>query len=288
MLKRINVISFFILIVFEMTGQVDIELNVIPASDDAVGFTSSSIKLQFPIMLKKGVLIQGISFSDYNINYEDNQMLNTNELTNFKSIKYSIGFLKQLKNNWSFGMHISPTVSSNFESNLSVKDISLNGGIIFNKKINNSAWKIGLVMSSEYSLPIPIPLVNYSKRVNNRISYVLGFPFTKFEYAFNKRNKVNLFVKPNGFKANLSNSIQIENEEVSKAQYRSFVTGLNLTHQIDDYWKITIEGGHQLYSDYNLMNGNNKVYEFNTATNFYAGLKLKFNLIRKIKENEIN
>ena len=262
-----------------------VEFGALPANSETVSLKMVEAKLNIPVKLKKGILMNGFSFANFKVGYEDGQLLETSELEDFKSISYSLSYLKKLNKNWSYMMFLSPNITSNFESDLTFDDINFNGGIAFNKTTNSSKLSFGLAVNSGYGLAIPIPIVSFSKQVSEQFSYVLGIPVTKAQYQFNKRNKASVFVKPKGFIANLSNNIQFENGLAKKANYMSIITGLNYQHAIDDCWGISLTSGYQIYSEYNLQNNNNtKIYEFNTSNGMYASIDLNFNLINNKKQ----
>ncbi|SDW38631.1 hypothetical protein SAMN05444411_101617 [Lutibacter oricola] len=262
----------------------NIEIGGLPASSDAVSLKMVEAKLNIPVKLKTGVLINSLSFSSLKLDYEDYQLLNTDELEEFKAVSYSIGYMNRINEKWSYMVNFSPQIASNFEASLTLDDFNFNGGVIFTKTSSNSKLNLGLVINSGFGLAVPLPVISYSKQVNERFSYVLGMPVTKAEYKFNKRNKVSLFVKPKGFIANLSNNIQFENGLAKKARYTSIVSGLSFGHQIDDNWGINFNGGYQLYSNYSLQsNDRTELYDFNTSNGIYASVGLSFNLINNKK-----
>jgi len=139
-----------------------------------------------------------------------------------------------------------------------------------------------LVYNSSFGMNTPIPVISYSKKVTDNFSYTLGMPETKLEYKFSPKNMANIYLKPKGFYSNISNNIILDtSEEAERAKYRTIVSGFNYLHRIDDLWNITLNVGYQISSKYNLLNGNDSVYEFESKNNFYVGLNLKLKLINK-------
>lgn len=285
---RFRVIGFILFIGFNSVfgqniGSVNVDLNYLPEELNSVGFYNSSIEIIIPTKFQKGILINSVLYSNYRMDYPSNEILNTSSLETFKSIGYSLKYLNSINDKWSYEIIFSPTVSSNFESNLTFDDFVLNGGIVLTRKNNEKKFQIGFLNNSSFGFNTPIPLVTYGSKWGDNIYYTIGFPITKIEYQINSKNKANLYIKPKGFYANLSDAIILNSSEVAeKATYKSIISGLNFTHTIDDSWKIALDSGYQLTSDYDLLNNNkNSVYKFNTKSNFYIGLKLKFNLLKE-------
>lgn len=261
--------------------QMKIDFNFVPKESNSFGFNNSSVEINVPTKLKKGLFINSLSYSKYKINYTSTESINTDYLESFNSIEYSLKYLNILNSNWSYSVEISPTISSNFESKILFKDVILNGELVFKRKLKVGSFQIGLLKNSNVGFKNLVPVISYSSSINDNINYTLGFPQSKVQYKLNSTNSLNLYIKPKGFYANLSDAIMLNSfEEAEKALFQSVITGLNYIHKIDDYWKISLDAGYQLKADYKLLNNNRSVYEFNSKNKLYMGLNLKFDLLK--------
>lgn len=261
--------------------QMKIDFNFVPKESNSFGFNNSSVEINVPTKLKKGLFINSLSYSKYKINYTSTESINTDYLESFNSIEYSLKYLNILNSNWSYSVEISPTISSNFESKILFKDVILNGELVFKRKLKVGSFQIGLLKNSNVGFKNLVPVISYSSSINDNINYTLGFPQSKVQYKLNSTNSLNLYIKPKGFYANLSDAIMLNSfEEAEKALFQSVITGLNYIHKIDDYWKISLNAGYQLKADYKLLNNNRSVYEFNSKNKLYMGLNLKFDLLK--------
>ena len=291
MSKRI-VIAVFILFSInsfsQHTEMLNVEFGSFGKKDDAVGISRSSININFPTQFYKGVLINGLSYSQYDLDYDSNNLMNSSSIETFKTINYSLSYMQKLNSNWAYVIVASPIISSNFESSLTMDDVAFNGGLIFTKFNRESKLKFGLIYNTVMGFDGPIPFLNYSREINDRFSYDLGFPITKVNFKINDRNKLNLHVKPKGFYSNISKNLLLDNSKIAeKAKYQSFVTGINYLHTIDNYWKVAFDVGYQLSSDYNLLDENkNSVHNIETKNSVYVGVNLKFDLLKKGNKNE--
>lgn len=260
----------------------NVELNSTLNDENSIGFKNAAIKINLPVKLKKGMLLNSLSFSTNRISYNSEIGLNTSTIENFKTLKYSIGFLNNINETWKFKAAIAPTISSNFESSINSDDVFINGSLVFMKVNNGSKLRLGLAYNSGFGMNTPIPVISYSKKVSETFSYTLGMPETKFVYKFSQNNALNLYLKPRGFYSNISENIFLDSSvKAERAKYRTIVSGLNYLHRIDDCWNISINAGYQISSKYDLLNGTNSVYEFETKNNLFVGLKLKFELLKK-------
>lgn len=285
MSKKIGIV---VAILFSMRGfsqeinMLDVQFGVYGKKDDAVGINNSEIKLKLPIKFHKGFLVNGFSYSQYDLDYNSNELLNSTSIATFKTVSYNLSYIQKLRNKWSYVVIASPIISSNFESSLTMDDVGFNGGLIFNKSNVNSNFKIGLIYNTAMGFDGPMPFINYSRKISDRISFDLGFPITKIDFKIDDRNKVNLHLKPKGFYSNIGNNMILDNSEIAeKAKYQSFVTGVNYLHTINNYWKISLDVGYQITSDYDLLNGKgDSIYSFDTKNSIYTGVSLKFDLLK--------
>jgi Domain of unknown function (DUF6268) len=260
----------------------NVEFGSFGKKDDAVGINYSAVAVNTPVRFYNGILINGLSYIQYDLNYDSSMFMNTSSIKNFKTLKYNLSYIKSLSNKWAYMLLASPTLSSNFESSVSMDDLSFNGGLIFTKSNLKSKLNFGVIYNTAMGFKIPIPFLKYSRKMNDKLSYDLGFPITKINYKIDDRNKVNLYLKPKGFYSNISNKLVLDNSEIAKkANYQSFITGVNYLHRINDLWIIALDAGYQLSSKYDLLDKNkNSVYNFETKNSLYLGLNLKLNLLK--------
>lgn len=270
-------------IIAQEDALINIEYSIVPERSNSVGLNNFNIDINIPSEMSKGTLTNSLFYSEYRVQYSSDEFLITEHLERFRSIGYTLKYFNTLKNEWSYNIGLSPTISSNFESNVSFRDVILNGSLVFTKKYNNSKFELGLVKNSNYGINSPIPLIAFSSKIADNLSYKFGFPESTLNYQINSNNKLNLYVKPKGYYANLSNKISLnESDFAEKSRFRSVITGLNYDHNIDDSWKILLDAGYQLSSNYDLLNNNNNsVYQFNAKKSFYVGFNLKFDLLKE-------
>ncbi len=253
-------------------------------NSNSVGLRNATIHINLPLILKKGMLTNSMLFSKYYIDYNTDEIMNTTTIESFKTLKYTLGYFTKINDTWSFKTNISPTISSNLESGLTMDDVFLNGSMAFIKSSKKGSLHLGLVYNTGFGTNKPIPIIGYSRKVNNAFSYLLGMPITKIEYTINARNKANFYLKPKGFYSNISDNLIINTvDKAEKIKYRTIQTGLSYSHAIDDYWKLSLDAGYQFFTKYELLNNHKSVCEFETKDSFFMGLNLKFDLLKNKK-----
>lgn len=260
------------------------DLNATLNNSNSVGLKNATININLPLKLKKGVLTNSILFSRYYLDYNTDETMNTETIESFKTLKYTLGYFTEINDTWGFKTNISPTISSNFESGITMDDVFLNGSLAFIRSSKKGSLHLGLVYNTGFGTNKPIPIISYSRKVNNVFSYMLGMPITKIEYIINSTNKANFYLKPKGFYSNISDNLIINTDEkAEKVKYKSIQTGVNYSHSIDEFWKLSLDAGYQFSSKYELLNNNESVYEFKTKNSFFVGLNLKFDLLKDKK-----
>ncbi|MCF6181709.1 DUF6268 family outer membrane beta-barrel protein [Lutibacter sp.] len=253
-------------------------------NSNSVGLKNAIIKINLPLHLKKGGLINRLFFSKYNLDYNSEETLNTSNIESFKILKYSLEYYTPINNTWSLKTNFSPIISSNFEANITMDDVFFNGSLVFVKSNKKSIFQVGVVYNISFGTKKPIPIINYSRKINNNASYVLGMPITKIEYSFNSINKANIYLKPKGFYSNISNNIVLNNNEIAETvKYQSIQSGISYSHSIDEFLKLSLDMGYQFSSKYELLNNNKSIYKFKMENSFFVGLNLKFNLLKNKK-----
>lgn len=260
------------------------DINSTLNNSNSVGLKNASININLPLKLKKGMLTNSLLFSRYNLDYDTDETMNTATIESFKTLKYTLGYFTEINDTWGFKTNISPTISSNFESGITMDDVFFNGSLAFIRSSKKGRLHIGLVYNTNFGTNKAIPIISYSRKVNNTVSYRLGMPITKIEYVINSTNKASFYLKPKGFYSNISDNLIINTtDKAEKVKYISIQSGVNYSHAIDDFWKLSLDAGYQFSSKYELLNNSESIYEFKTKNSFFVGLNLKFDLLKNKK-----
>lgn len=260
-------------------------LNSTFNNSNSVELKNATININLPLKLKKGVLTNSVLFSQYFLDYNTDETMNTSSIESFKTLKYTLGYFTKINDTWGFKTNISPTISSNFESGITMEDVFLNGSLAFIRSGKKGSLHLGLVYNTGFGTKKPMPIISYSRKVNSVFSYMLGMPITKIEYSINSTNNATFYLKPKGFYSNISDNLIINTtDKAEKVKYKTIQTGINYSHSIDEFWKLSLDAGYQFSTKYELLNNNESVYEFKTKNSFFVGLNLKYDLLKN-KQN---
>lgn len=259
-----------------------------PIGNDGVDFYKTDFKLNIPVKLKKGVLINSVGYDYYQLSYS-NAPVNTEELNSFHGVNYRFTYLYPLNNKWNLSAGVGVSIASNLASSITKEDFLFNGGVTAIKKGGTykkpSLFVFGLGYSTLAGKPSVLPLISYSKKVNDTFSYGIGFPNTYATYILNDRNSFNASLWQNGFYANLSNPVGVTMmDDANKASYTDISLGLDYAYQMDNTWAITFKAGYSFHNTYELLDrDNNTVYDFDLGPKPYFSTGIKLNLKNKIK-----
>ena len=259
-----------------------------PLGNDDVDFYKTDFKINIPVKLKKGVLINSVGYDYYQLNYF-NTSFNTRDLDHLYGINYRFTYLYPFIDKWNISAGVGVSIASNLVSSITSEDFLFNGGINAIKKGGTfkkpSLFVFGLEYSTLAGNPRLLPLISYSKKVSDKFSYGIGFPNTYSTYTLSNRNYFNASLWLNGFYANLTDPVGVSiMNDASKASYRAISLGLDYGHQMDDNWAITFKVGYSFQNTYELLDYDNKmVYDFDLGSRPYFSTGIKFNLKNKIQ-----
>ncbi|MDJ0647018.1 MAG: DUF6268 family outer membrane beta-barrel protein [Flavobacteriaceae bacterium] len=287
MIRNFFVIFFVLLSLISFSQIKDIGgvdyTSMINGSSDA-DFSRSRVWIAIPLKLKKEnhVIVSGISYANIHLDFNTLFDFDVSPLSTIHSLEYTLGYTFLLKNkDWRFTAQLSPTLSSNLESGVKFDDLLWSGGILFIKTKNEpkkSRLTLGLVYSQRAGIPAPIPFATYFKQVNNNFTYTIGVPISKMKYYFNKRTSLESFVTFDGYYANLSNPIQVNDKTAEHISMSAIITGLGFDKYYGKRFNAFIKFGYTLNNSLKLVeNRRDDIYDFDMDKTFTFRGGFKFN-----------
>lgn len=274
-------------------GQLNRELasfnySISPRGEDEIKFESLNFNLNIPFMLKKGVLVNSISYDFYEIS--NNNDFYEPDLEKFYRVNYNLSYIYPLQNKWRLSLRGGLGLSSNLVNDLSIDDFQLNGSITaikrFEKNNKVSRLMFGLGYTRLTGKPQVIPIIRYYKELNSKLSYAIGFPVSFLQYKINNEHEINLSARVNGFYSNLSNSISVQNNNIaSGVSFRTGLIGLEYNYKMDKVWSVFFKTEYSFYNNYELVDGNGgQVYDYNMSSAPYFSSGVKLNIINNNKK----
>ena len=291
-MNKILLILFLIIISAEGFSQFNRELlslnySYAPMGNDDYDFSKIEMNISMPFKLKNGFLRNSINLNYYNMNFRYGLDFNTKDLEKVYGINYDLMYTYHLSSTWSVALRGGISLTSNFTNRVNGEDIQFTGGVVTEKNGGTLDKPFKFIFGLGYATitgePRIIPLVSYSKKVNDKFSYEIGFPRTYASYNINERSTLKSMLWMNGFYSNLSDPIDIRNVyNAEKSSFSAISLGLDYSYRMDENWVIVLKGGYSFNSKYDLLdNDNNMVYSFDSSSRPYISTGIKFNLKRK-------
>ncbi|MFI1773232.1 DUF6268 family outer membrane beta-barrel protein [Thalassobellus citreus] len=293
-MKRIIMVAFIISVANKSFAQLkehmfSFNYSLAPIGGDEVDFYKTDLKANIPVKLKKGKIINSIGFDYYQLNYTNDYSFATANLTEFYNISYGLNYIYPISNTVSISAKAEVSIASNLINTVSSDDLLLLGDIFLSKKIGGETGKGSLIVGASYNVitgkPNVLPIVSYTKQVNNKFSYSIGYPKTYANYKMSPVSSLKSFLSIDGVYANL-NSLTYVNTmtEANKASFTTTSLGLEYDYIMDGFWSISFKGGYSVSNKYTLLNNNDdEVFDFNTVSKPFLSAGIKFNLKSKNK-----
>ena len=196
-------------------GQLGYEL--IPSIGD-VQINKTTLSFNLPKKIKNNVLVFGLGYTNFNSVFKSvSENRQFDNFSNLHNIRLNVVFMKPLSNSWSLRSVFVPSLSTNFSGKLTSEDIVFNSFTTFNKQWRKdyklTSLSFGIAFGTQFGAPQLFPVLSYSKVVNKNLSYTLGLPFTGLFYTLNNQNAIGLKISPQGFFANNSGFLKLDNSD---------------------------------------------------------------------------
>lgn len=251
-----------------------------PASGD-ISFREIAAFANFPTLLKnqKTILINGFRYTWVQPTLSAANSTNHNT-TNFHSFCYSLRLIHTLKNNWTAGLALMPTLAGDFKSPPGTSDFVMQGAITFIKKTNeNTHIGTGLTYTTTLGIPVPLPMVillynNNRHRINIYLPSIADYTYALDEA---KRWKAGFRIALNGAQFNYSNNAAIPGEPAAdKINYSRANTGPTVSYKPGKYLQIEAFGGINAMRRYRYedVNGNSNKFDSKASGFFNFGITL--------------
>ncbi|MRX66174.1 MULTISPECIES: DUF6268 family outer membrane beta-barrel protein [Maribacter] len=272
------------------TGSVYFNSEILPNSEVGT-FKKNSVGFDFPIKnfsSKESISLIG-EYQNLNIGYVDEDVpFETYQIDNFQTFSLGLLYNRILENGWGFSLKVAPQISSNFdEEELGNEDIFVNGSLVFDKlnEENNSMWSFGVEYDAQNGLNFPIPVVAYTKRIDDQWAYKIGFPDSRLKWSFRENHNFEAFTTLDGFAGNINDDIEIYREDYTgklKNTYLVGGVGYNVT-----FLKAFVFNAKAGYSAFNTMEvqdyDSDEIYDFELENGLYYNFGLRYNFGKKAK-----
>ena len=258
-----------------------------------VDIKNLGFSFRLPLITKTGVFVAGLKYNRNDLSFR-NGLYSNNLLSSFNevhNIYLSVMYMKPLKNDWLLNALIAPTISSTLHEPISSEDFIYNSFVSFTKKWekNNLYTNLtfGLAFGTIFGEPRLFPLISYNKQFSEKLKINIGLPSTGVFYDFNHKNSIDFTASPEGFFANNSSSVMINNQSDirdTKLQFNSLKLSLGYHLKFDENWITHFNFGYIPFSELEVLDKeNNLLIPVNTEGTTYFNLGVSFNLNTKNK-----
>ncbi|WP_434036398.1 DUF6268 family outer membrane beta-barrel protein [Formosa sp. 4Alg 33] len=255
---------------------------------DVSDVTKLEAGIAFPIIntnkekLTIGGKVQNTSFS-----YVDKDVpFATDEIEDFNAFSFKLGYERRLSDRWSLQLMGESQVASNFgENEIKSEDIFFNASAVLERynESNNSIWTFGATYDIQYGLYYPIPVIAYTKRIDESWAYKIGFPDARVRWFLSEHHNFEGFATLKGFTGNINDEVEVYKEDYSGTLRQTrYILGLGYNVSFFKTFEANISGGYSMYNTMKIQDYNhNEVYDFEPLNSYYLNLSLKY----KFKSN---
>lgn len=257
-------------------------------SFDVTGVIKLEAGLDFPVInTDKNKLTIGGKVQKITYNFIDEDVpFETGEIEAFNAFSFKFTYQHSLSESWALKLMGESQVSSNFgENEIKSNDLFFNGKVIVEKynEEKNTLWTFGAVYDIKYGLYHPIPVISYTKRLDEAWAYKIGFPDARVKWTLAENHDFEGFATLNGFTGNINDGIDVYKDEYSGTlRQTSFLLGLGYNITFLKHFKASINGGYSVYNTMQIQDySNNEVYDFDMSNSFYVNLGVKYQFKNK-------
>ncbi|SHI99531.1 DUF6268 family outer membrane beta-barrel protein [Pseudozobellia thermophila] len=216
----------------------------------------------------------------------------TDQIENFNSFGIKFTYQRNLSDTWALNLMGETQIASNFDENeIKTDDIFFNGLLTFDRynDENNSMWTFGAAYDIRYGLYYPIPVLAYTKRMDEAWAYKLGVPDSRVKYSVGGNHEFEGFATLTGFTGNINDDIDIYKQEYTGTlRQTNVLLGLGYTLRFWDRFKATLEGGYTAYNQMQVRDYDNElIYDFEMPNSFYLNVGLKYTFDSKARVNRV-
>jgi len=296
---KLKVIKILVLVLFvcyiseskaQFSDLVQLEYSFIPKTKSEDQYTRYKLALNYPLKISEknsGYLFFGTEFNRIVLDLNDSYPFDSEIFRTINVIDLKLGYSFRMKNpEWRVGLLFAPRIASTLNTGITKDDIFLNGVALFTRSRTKekgyekpSTLILGVAYSATFGLPIPIPIVRYSREMCEHWSYGVGIPSANLTYTFNEENNLRAFVNFDGYFANIQKPLTVNGESVNSISLSVAVLGLGYEYSFTKNLIFYINSGFTLSMNNVLRNEDrDKVFVLDNMNAFYLRTGLKFQL----------
>jgi len=249
----------------------------------SASFTRHFAQFNYTQHFAESKLLYTAGVSLYNV--ESNRLttpFNGSTIEGITSLKVGVSYLFKIGGAWEGVASLTPELNTNFEG-AGIKDVYPGFFVGVTKTTTGSSpstLTMGVGYKGYFGKYRFMPIINYYKKVNEKISYNLGIPATEFAYKLGTRHTLKSIVFADAIYTKIggdnyvNDGLQDNNAtKINTLEMLTVNAGLEYNYLSADGWIGTLKTG---YSFYNNLEVNNTNINFNNS--LYISIGFKYNL----------
>lgn len=271
----------------QLSDLLRLEYSFIPKRESENKYNRFRGLFNYPIKVGEDqYLIVGAEYNRIILNFEDSYSFETEGLKRIHVIDATLGYTFKVNDDWRLAARVTPRIASTLTSKITGEDFFINGGVyaILDKRKATDIKRpyrliFGLVYNSTTGLPIPLPMLNYYRKVNKNWSYTLGIPKSNLKYYFNDKNIVQTFITLDGYYAHIQNAVNVNNQSAQHISLRVIVGGLGYEYNFTKNLVAYMYTGYTLSQKSILRDQHSdKVFTLDDVNTVYLRTGIKFKI----------
>lgn len=295
-LKRINIAKYVFLIIglmsfgicnAQLTDLARLEYSFIPSSNSEDQYTRLRLLLNYPIKIKDDTyFVVGAEYNRIILNLNEPYPFDVNQINALNIIDLNLGYTFKTSEFWRFGLKLNPRIASTLNTSITKDDLFLNGGVFaINDRTDDPLakkphrWIYGLTYNTTAGVPIPLPFINYYRKINDKWSYSAGIPKSNVKYYFNDSSILQVYATLDGYFANLQQPITINGQQANNISLSVAVGGLGYEYCFTEHLVAYVYSGYTFRLN-NVFRNNDRdeVFQLNERNAFYLRTGIKFKI----------
>lgn len=260
-----------------------LEYTIIPRDDSQIQVARYRLALNLPIKVgEERYFVVGSEYNQVAFNSREALPFDDSQLNRLHVIDLNLGYIFKLNDNWRLISVATPRLASNFTDGVVGRDFKLNlAATLWKERMDaDKPFRIilGLTYNSTTGLPVPLPLINYTRRFHPDWSFVLGVPRNSLRYHLGKKHMFQTALFLDGYFVNIQNDIVLPDDSLASSISLSALIGaLGYQYSITKNMSVYLLSGYAL-TQKGLLRDDKRmnVYVLNDKGNIYfrTGFKI--------------
>ncbi len=247
-----------------------VEYLYVPGSGGNFEYHRQAFEVNIPFKIKEGAyFFAGLDYSRMLFRYrEDEDSYDKTHAENFKSLDLNLTYTAEMKNNWRFGIQITPSFNSNLKGSLIADDFLVNGVMAFIKsKDGSNGGKpnrliLGMAYSTTTRFPIPFPFINYYRKFHPRWSYTIGAPYSNIQFHASDKNRFKIHAEGEAFNTHIQQGLMVEDAgAANRLRFFLINVGFRYEYKFSEHIESYFILARTVFSDLQLRNGKDVVFQ---------------------------